>query len=68
MIEDDRMVIAVEHDDQEALRGLAAGGSAEAMDALVEIAGERGDVSELRRLASAGSEHAAELLADLTDD
>ena len=68
MIEDDRVRIAVERDDQGALRGLAAGGSAEATDALVEIAGERGDVAELRRLAEAGSEHAAELLGDLTDD
>ncbi|GAA3949204.1 hypothetical protein [Actinoplanes auranticolor] len=65
---DDPVGRAVELDDLDQLRRLAASGSADAVEALVEIAGERADVAELRRLAEAGSRHAAEVLADLTDD
>ncbi|MEU8235139.1 hypothetical protein AB0C12_36575 [Actinoplanes sp. NPDC048967] len=67
MADDDRVALAIERDDLDGLRRLAAGGSAEAVSALVEIAGERGDVAELRRLADGGSDHAAEILNDLTD-
>ncbi|MEU8612977.1 hypothetical protein AB0C29_33825 [Actinoplanes sp. NPDC048791] len=68
MADDDRVALAIERHDLDGLRRLAAGGSADAVSALVEIAGERGDVAELRRLADGGSDHAAEVLNDLTDD
>jgi len=64
----DRVRIAIELDDLDELRRLAAAGNPDAAEALVEIAGERADVAELQRLAKAGSDHAAEVLADLTDD
>jgi hypothetical protein len=67
MTTDQRVTRAIEMDDLGELRRLADGGSAEAVDALVEIAGERTDIAELRRLAGAGSAYADEVLRDLTD-
>ncbi|MGW4945408.1 hypothetical protein ACWEOZ_27890 [Actinoplanes sp. NPDC004185] len=67
MTDDYRVARAVELDDLDELRRLAAAENADAVSALIEIAGERGDVAELRRLAEAGSEHAVEVLNDLTD-
>ncbi len=64
----DRVRIAIERDDLDELRRLAAAGDHDAVEALVEIAAERADLAELQRLAEAGSDHAAEVLADLIDD
>jgi hypothetical protein len=68
MTDDYRVRRAVELDDLDELRRLAAAGSEEATEALVQIAGERADIAELRRLAAAGSADAAAVLADLSDD
>lgn len=68
MTDDDRIEAAIENEDLDELRRLAAEGQEGAADALVVIAGERGDVAELRRLAEAGSAYAGEVLADLTAD
>jgi hypothetical protein len=68
MSADEQVRRAVELDDLNSLRRLAAAGNPAATEALVEIAGERGDIAELQRLAATGNAHATELLTDLTDD
>jgi hypothetical protein len=53
------------------LRRLAAAGSKDAVDQLVELAQEREDIDELRRLAGSGNQDAADILTELaegTDD
>ena len=50
------------------MRRLAAAGSADAVDVLVEVAGEQGNVAELRRLAELGNRDAADVLAELGEE
>ncbi|WP_348789752.1 hypothetical protein [Leifsonia sp. NPDC080035] len=59
---------ALDSEDVTLLRRLAAAGSSDAEDALVELAAERGDLEELRRLAAAGNADAADELAELEDE
>ena len=59
---------AIERDDVDELRRLAAAGSSDAEDVLVELAAERGDLAELRRLAAAGNTDAVDELVELEEE
>lgn len=59
---------AIDAEDADELRRLAAAGSSDAEDGLVELAAERGDLVELRRLAAAGNRDAADELLELEEE
>ena len=54
--------------DLDELRRLAAEGSKDAVDVLVEVAGEQGNAEELRRLAEQGNRDAADLLTEMGEE
>lgn len=54
--------------DMAGLRKRAAGGDADAVDELIELAGELGDMDELRRLADSGNSTASDQLIELATE